>query len=401
MTHVLHFETSFWSQKQPSSTSPDFYSGLSVLHQKLQQSRVENDEVITFFKDRIAIEESYGNKLLDQARESSKTTGFGRDEGAALKSCFENLKTASGQLGARHHITATTMTESALKPLQAFHEDYKKTLTTSRSSVEAKIKQFDGLLKETERAKALYHRRCREADAAEEQAAFMAVEELHKGNEKQPSAAPPPSKSQSVQLGTQTFSPGEFDLLLQRMRQEIPTKDHRIPILGTYKATSTGEEVSRWLQLHLPQCKDSPAMADIVGQQLIQNHNVLRLIGQRGNKFLPSNTSVYQWRIRDPEEVASLGVSALGGILEKIGSGANGYASVQGDELYKRARLEAEKTDEAYRSAVKRLDTMRTVIEEALFSHFSEMEKVELTRLDTLKQGKGVSTMNNKRSQPT
>ncbi|OAD66122.1 hypothetical protein PHYBLDRAFT_189378 [Phycomyces blakesleeanus NRRL 1555(-)] len=415
MASALHFETSFWSQKQPHSTLPDFQSGLQILHQKLQQSKVENEEVITFFKDRISIEESYGNKLIDQSKIPSKNSGFGRDEGAGLRSCFENFKVASSQFGTHHKETAATMTDSALKPLQTFNEDYKNMVATSRQQLDSNLKQFDGLYKDAERAKSLYNRRCREADQAEEQAVQQASLEApplqpptSPTEQSQPPAEPappvPPKDIITVRLGSQVLTPAEFDTLIQQMRKEIPVKDHRVPILGTYKSTSTGEDIARWLQHNLAQCKDSPAMADIVGQQLIQPHGVLRLIAQRGNKFLPSATSYYQWRIRDPEEEAgSVGsnptTSALGGIFEKLGggiavgnggvnggAGAGGSPVVPGEEPYKKARMDAERADEAYRSAVKRVDRMRTVIEEALFTHFAEMEKVELRRLDTLKQ---------------
>ncbi|KAF7726518.1 hypothetical protein EC973_008649 [Apophysomyces ossiformis] len=393
MTSTLHFETSFWSQRSQTPL-PDFQTGLQVLHQKLIQSKVENEEIINFFKDRITIEETYASKLSEQAKLPLKSAGFSRDDGAGLKTCYVNLKEASGKFGAQHKQAASTMTDTVLKPLQQFHEEYKRSIATSKQNIDAAVKQFDALVKDAERARATYHRRCREADTAEEQA--LKLSEEQRPSVDQESAATQPGDEGTAQnggmlrLGSQTLSQSELDALVRRMRNEIPVKDHRVPILGRYQNTSTGEDIAGWLQQNLVQCKDSPAMADVVGQQLIHPYGVLRLIGQRGSKFIPSAASYYQWRVTgvDDEAISASGsnTTALGGLFEKMAIVTSTGDKVAGEEPYKKARRDAERADEAYRTAIKRADQMRTVIEEAMFSHFAEMEQMELHRISTLKQ---------------
>ncbi|KAI8391155.1 uncharacterized protein BYT42DRAFT_610408 [Radiomyces spectabilis] len=417
MTPALHFETAFWSQKQNDANHPNFQSGLQVLHQKLNQSKVENEEIIAFFKERIAIEDMYGSKLCDQGKQAGKSSGFERDEGAGLKSCFKNMKTASTELGQQHKQSASAMLNTVLKPLQKFHEDYKKNIQSSKQAVDATLKQFDTLVKEAERARTTYHRRCREADTAEEQAlvrqateeqtARSSTDNAPDGANQRPTSTsasemesttanltPSAESDAKIQLGNQSMSQTEFDALIRKMREEIPIKDHRVPILGRYQNTSTGEDIASWLQQNMQQCKDSPAMADIVGQQLIQSYAVLRLIGQRGNKFLPAANSVYQWRINNNDEEAfsasesNVGASAFGGLLEKFGTmttTTGTYPANGAVEPHKKARSDAERADEMYRSAIKRADQMRMFVEEALFAHFAEMEQVELQRVTTLK----------------
>jgi hypothetical protein len=408
MAPIQHFKTAFWSQKQPELTLPDFQSGFAILHQKLGQSKVENEEMISFFKERIAIEESYAIKLSDQGKSMLKSNGFGRDEGAGLLKCFTQLKETSRRIGEQHKTTASAVTSHVLMPLQEFHEEYKRNISHSKQAIDSMLKQFDGLVKDAERSRYTYHRKCKDADKAEELALkHAAATKAAITEEKSPTLQPnepvtadtssaasssdqssvTTNNSISIQLGNQVMPQAELDSLIRRMRQEITIKDHRVPILGTYKNTSTGEDIAIWLQQNLPQCKDSPAMADVVGQQLIQPYNILRLIGQRGNKFTASSNSFYQWRVGgDNEDTASItsATDALGGLIDKIATPTT--VSNAAEEPHKRVRREADHSDQAYRTAVLKLDQMRMAIEEAMFAHLTEMEQVELHRIQQLKQ---------------
>lgn len=397
MPPIQHFKTVFWSQKQPELTLPDFQTGYAVLHQKLGQSKVENEEMIAFFKDRIAIEENYSNKLSDQGKSSLKSNGFGRDDGAGLLKCFTQLKETSRRIGEQHKATATAVNSLVLVPLQEFHEDYKLNVSHSKQAIDSMLKQFDGLIKEAERSRHVYHRKCKDADKAEEQALKNAVTNAPVvATEERPAAVPTPPQEDvnaniNIQLGNQIMPQSELDSLVRRMRQEITIKDHRVPILGTYKNTSTGEDIAIWLQHNLSQCKDSPAMADVVGQQLIQPYNILRLIGQRGNKFTASSNSFYQWRVVGDDDNSSVSSSTteaaytgLGGLMEKIVTPPIVNSTVS-EEPHKKSRREAEKADQTYRNAVVKLDQTRMAIEEAMFAHLTEMEQVELHRIQQLK----------------
>ncbi|KAI8337252.1 hypothetical protein BC941DRAFT_470989 [Chlamydoabsidia padenii] len=414
----FHFETSFWSPKQPEQPLPDFTTGFQVLHRKLNQSKVENDEIIQFFKDRIAVEEQYASRL-GQTR-TLRSSGFDSDDGATLKSCFQLLKQSNLQQSEQHNALTNSLTTTVLQPLVQFQDDYKLRVNTSRQALESSIRQLDSLAKEAERAKQVYHRRCREANLAEEQALNKVATTVN--NNTQASTSPTSSEQsntensiktnsndsdsgtgnsdnhsssasgsgESIQLGNQVLTRMKYDQLIQEMHQSIPMQDYRVPILGKYQNTSTGENIARWLQQHLPQCKDSPAMADVVGQQLIQPYGVLRLVGQRGNKFIASPSSFYQWRgmattVGDDENnsvSATGGPLNLGGFFER----KTATSSISGEEPHKRARSEAERADEAYQTAIKRVDQMRMVIEESLFAHFAEMEQVEIQRINTIKQ---------------
>jgi hypothetical protein len=397
---AFHFETSFWSQKQPEQPLPDFTTGFQVLHRKLNQSKVENDEIIQFFKDRIAVEEQYANRL-SQTR-TLRTSGFDGDDGATLKSCFQLLKQSNQQQSDQHAALTDSLTTTVLKPLVQFQDEYKLRVSTSKQALESSIRQLDGLAKEADRAKQVYHRRCREANVAEEQALNKAAtaninngpispttesEQTNNNNSNNSdndngnSNSSSPSSvgsggGESIQLGNQVLTRPEYEQLIHNMHQSIPMQDYRVPILGKYQNTSTGENIARWLQQHLPQCKDSPAMADVVGQQLIQPYGALRLVGQRGNKFIASPSSFYQWRglanvggDDDNNSVSATGGGTLnlGGFFERKSATAT-TTMISGEEPHKKARSEAERADEAYQTAIKRVDQMRMIIEESLVS---------------------------------
>lgn len=386
MAAALHFDSAFWSQKRPQEPLPDFQTGLSVLHSKLNQSKVENDELISFFKDRIAVEDTYASRLADQAKTSLKSSGFGRDEGAGLKSCFENLRAASGRFGNQHKETAKLMTETVLRPLQRLQEEYKRNILVSKQSVDAALKQFDSLVKDMDKARSTYQKKYRELKIVQEQVQLQqqqqqqteptteSADETTTVDTATASRSPPDKKENAtaettVILGNQQLPQPEFDALMRRMYSEIPVGDHRVPILGKYSNTSTGEDISIWLQQNLPQCKDSPAMADVVAQQLIHPLGVLRLVGQRGNKFSSSAQSFYQWRLQRDDENASLSTTnanngyAITGFFERIGAV---QPALPGEDSLKRVQREVASADEAYRTSVKRIDQMRMVVEQAL-----------------------------------
>ncbi|ORY99354.1 hypothetical protein BCR43DRAFT_455892 [Syncephalastrum racemosum] len=415
MPPLLHFDTAFWSQKQPETHVPDFQTGLQVLHSKLNQSKVENEEVLQFVKDRIAAEESFASRLSDQSKTKLRSSGFQRDEGAGLKACFEHLRVSSGRFANQHKQTASQMTKTVLQPLQKHHDEYKRSILVSKQSVDAALKQFDALVKEVDRARTNYVKKCHDAVAAED-AHIQQLQQQQEQSEQQhqqetfddtasgptpPPKEDKPSEEKTVVLGHQTISQTELDALVTQMQSEINIGDHRVPILGKYPNTSTGEDISRWLQHHLPQCKDSPAMADVVGQQLIHPLGILRLVGQRGSRFMPSAQSFYQWRQlpinngnnnaqHEDDDTASSTTgnngSALGGLLERFGGTMSSANNATNEDIVKKAERDANVADETYRTAIGRLDQMRTVVEQTLFAHFAEMEQVELRRLATLKQ---------------
>ncbi|KAG2183238.1 hypothetical protein INT43_006242 [Umbelopsis isabellina] len=432
MSQALHFESSFWSQKFTGTNVPEYQQGLRILHDKLAQSKTENDEVIAFLRERVSLEESYAVKLTDQGQQRQKSRGFLRDEGATLKKGFDSLRAASELLGSQHMELALNIHDVVLKPLLKMNDEYKTEVSSAKRNIDMKFKQFDNSVKDMDRLKNYYIRKCRDADRAEEQAVLIASEtakniasqdktessdsSIQDTDEKEEQSEDPQGqrneaettspaleteKQETFTLAGQVYSASEFEGLIAKMRQEIPVGEHKIAIFGTYQNTSTGENIARWLQQNVPVCKDSPAAADLIGQQLISAYHVFKLIGQLGDKFVPSSSSIYQWKtIQTSPEIATNGyaTSALEGVSGFFGKFGNTISSnastipglpnsgVPGEEPYKIARQEAVQADVAYEKSVRKLDNVRLQLEQLLFAHFSEMEQLEIDRISTIKR---------------
>lgn len=432
MSQALHFESSFWSQKFTGSNVPEYQQGLRILHDKLVQSKTENDEVIAFLRERVSLEESYAVKLTDQGQQRQKSRGFLRDEGATLKKGFDSLRAASELLGSQHMELALNIHDVVLKPLLKMNDEYKTEVSSAKRNIDMKFKQFDNSVKDVDRLKNYYIRKCREADRAEEQAVLIASEtaknvasqdktessdhssqdieekqgqsEHHQEQRNEAETTAPAletERQETFTLAGQVYSASEFESLIAKMRQDIPVGEHKIAIFGTYQNTSSGENIARWLQQNVPICKDSPAAADLIGQQLISAYHVFKLIGQLGDKFVPSSSSIYQWKTIQnspditPNGYATSALEGVSGFFGKFGSTIGSNAStipglpvpgVPGEEPYKVARQEAVQADVAYEKSVRKLDNVRLQLEQLLFAHFSEMEQLELDRISTIKR---------------
>lgn len=376
MSPYLRFESSFWSPQSPSATIPDFSIGLNVLHQKIAQSRVENEEIIAFLKDRVAVEELYGSKLSELSRTKSNPHGFLRDEGAGLRRSYESLKEESEELGAGHKQLAVNITELVLKPLTRFTDDYKRKVTLGKATVDQKLRQFEVLVKEMDKARAYYTKKCREADAAEETALRAASSEAAPVVSVTPTGSDPPDTPPSeddhhtlsiLQLGDQQYTAAELDAFLRRIRQAVPTTDYKAQLMGTYHNVSSGLDIAKWLQENVPAAENTLHGAETLGQQLV-GAGVIKLVSARGAKFQASAASWYQWKSRDDDATSMTGGVTMGGILERLGSIGNGANGLENEPTYKRIRREAERSDEAYRNSVKRVDGMRLSLEQSLVS---------------------------------
>ncbi|RUS14707.1 hypothetical protein BC937DRAFT_93443 [Endogone sp. FLAS-F59071] len=395
MSPYLRFESSFWSPQSPSATIPDFSVGLNVLHQKIAQSRVENEEIIAFLKDRVAVEELYGAKLSELSRTKGNPHGFLRDEGAGLRRSYESLKEESEELGAGHKQLAVNITELVLKPLTRFTDDYKRKVTLGKATVDQKLRQFEVLAKEMDKARVHYTKKCRDADAAEENALRTASSETTPVVSVTPTGSDPPDTPPSeedyrtlpiLQLGDQQYTAAELDAFLRRVRQAVPATDYKTQLMGTYHNVSSGLDIAKWLQENVSAAENTLHGAETLGQQLV-GAGIIKLVSARGAKFQASATAWYQWKLRDDDATSMASTVKMGGIFERLGSiGTNGANGLEHEPTYKRVRKEAERADEAYRNSVKRVDGMRLSLEQTLFAHFQEMEHAEFDRINFIKQ---------------
>ncbi|KAG9293862.1 hypothetical protein G9A89_019200 [Geosiphon pyriformis] len=353
---------SFW-------TSPNYGPGAYALYDKLEQGRFENEEVVAFFRERIAIEELYGKKLCELAKMKSRPDGFSLDDGASLKRSFESMKQECEVLGHTHLQLASNLTELVLQPMMRHTEDHQIHLRASKEKITNKLKSFERILNDAEKFRLNYVTKCQIADEAELEADREARLKEH---EKQKSSDA--LGIIVIVLGGQTFTEKELMKFLARMRADLQPREVRIPILGLYNEVYTGEDITKWLLKNYRGVRTSRE-AQNFGQELA-DEGFLRLIGAIGNTFSSSSSSYYQWQ----KKAYDLRY------IEETSVNWGKLVSFNEDEPFaKRARKEADEADEAYRHAVRKVDRTRLALEERLIDHMNFLERAELERLTATK----------------
>ncbi|KAF9171889.1 hypothetical protein BGX20_006755, partial [Mortierella sp. AD010] len=325
------FSESFWSNSRG-----DYVTGINVLHAKIDQGAVEDQEILTYLKERIDVEQRYGNALIEMGNRRLKLDGFLRDDGASLRKTFETIKAESVELGNGHLALASNLRELVLQPLVKFTSQARQTTDQSHEDIENRLKLFDKHLLELDRSHATYVAKCNAADQADLEASKIAQEDA--------AASGVTDMDRRHEFASQRFTIQELNRFLNRMRNEIPSQDVKVPIMGVYNNCCAGSSIAHWIQQNTK--ARTIEEAEHIGQSLA-DEGFLRLIGQRGNKFLASPANFYQWRDQMFE------------LLEED----NKEEEVS---LVKRTKQEVEKADAIYLAAVKKADMTRLQLEVGL-----------------------------------
>ncbi|KAF9205405.1 hypothetical protein BGZ49_004086 [Haplosporangium sp. Z 27] len=332
------FSESFWSNSRG-----DYVTGINVLHGKIDQGAVEDQEIMTYIKERIDVEQRYGNALIEMGNRRLKLDGFLRDDGASLRKTFETIKAESVELGNGHLALAANLRELVLQPLVRFTAQARQTTQQSHDDIENRLKLFDKHLLELDRSHANYISKCNAADQAEMEASKIAQEDAANGvNPEDVTDA-----DRRHEFASQRFTIHELNKFLNRMRAEVPSQDVKVPIMGVYNNCCSGSSIAHWIQQNTK--ARTIEEAEHIGQSL-SDEGFLRLIGQRGNKFLASPANFYQWRDQMFE------------LLEED----NKEEEVS---LVKRTKLEVERADALYLTAVKKADMTRLQLEVAFLNY--------------------------------
>lgn len=159
--HHHPFYDSFWSPTAAQDALPNFSYGLSVLHQKLQQSIEENTVIANYLRQRAAVEKTYAQQLASLQAVPKPGRAFERDVGAGLKKCFEVVRAESNESVETHRRRGDNLVSTALDPLERFSTRYERIVTRTRKDMEQCIARFDQSGKELEQAKATYNAKCR------------------------------------------------------------------------------------------------------------------------------------------------------------------------------------------------------------------------------------------------
>ncbi|KAG0288046.1 hypothetical protein BGZ98_004407, partial [Dissophora globulifera] len=268
------------------------------------------------------------------------------------------MKTESVELGNGHLALASNLRELVLQPIVKFTTQARLSTQRSREEVENRLKDFNKHLQELDRSHANYVSKCNTADQADLEANKLAQEDA---GAMDPSGVTDADRRH--EFASQRFTIQELNKFLNRMRTEVASQDVKVPIMGVYSNCCAGSAIAHWIQQNTK--ARTIEEAEHIGQSLA-DEGFLRLIGQRGNKFLASPANFYQWRDQMFE------------LLEDDDK----------DEevsLVKKTKQEAEKADALYAAAVRKADMTRLQLEVSLFDHMDQLQRFEFDRVTTFK----------------
>lgn len=281
--------------------------------------------------------------------------GFLRDDGASLRKTFETIKAESIELGNGHLALASNLKELVLQPLLKFNAHSRQTTQQSREEIENRLKLFDRHLLDLDRSHAAYVSKCNTADQAELEANKIANGDLAQQQAEAAAAAHRAGADgagsdgldmeRRHEFASQRFTIQELNKFLNRMRAEVPSQDVKVPIMGVYSGCCAGSAIAHWIQQNTK--ARTIEEAEHIGQSL-SDEGFLRLIGQRGNKFLASPANFYQWRDQ---------------MFELLDEDKEEDVS-----LVTKTKQEAERADAVYLAAVKKADMTRLQLEVGLVS---------------------------------
>jgi len=307
-----------------------------------------------------------------------------------------------------HYKIASNIRELVVNPFGLWCEQHAGRVQHAQDDLQARIKVHDRQADAVRKLRSHYYNKCRLVEDLEEEDK-MAFQEPQspshspkgKGKEvpmiKEPDIEEEP---EPVEIGDQMYHPEQVKKILAHILETVKMSELKVPILGTYMNVSSGADITEYIQKHM----NAPnlAVAEKIGQDLIDN-GFLRLVGNVGSTFANSSRMSYQWKSKTfqmagilekkkpLDRVVSLSPmevnvdSNINTVSEYL-SGWNPLNNPYPNETpAERLRREARESDERYKSGVRKLDTLRCNLEEAMAERLKYMERCELDRLKAIK----------------
>lgn len=365
---------------------------------------------------RAEAENAYGAKLLEISQSSGPRTasGFNYDEGATVRKAYEGIVTEMGEEGKHHIQVSENIRVLVLTPFRRWTDSHRARVEYSSEFLRTKVKVYEREGQDVQKIQRKYFNKCRLLDEARESDEVMAEsvkglaikEETDQetvpldspGLEAQvPSAPDPPApeefleeEDEPVELADTIYSAQHIKILLSQMLEEIPQKEVKVPIMGTYDHVSVGSDIVSWLLANVT--SGSMAIAEAFGQDLVSN-GFLRLVGQVGNKFANSSVLNYQWKKQ---------AFQMAGLTKPVAQRENTFSPFVGEYLsgtinnylnnphidetpVQKLTREVTELDAKYKDTVVRFDDARCALEESIFEHLAFMERCESDRLNAIK----------------
>lgn len=363
------------------------------MFEKLGQGCVENDEVLAMAAARAEAEEQYGLKLQEIPTSfAPKRTGFGKDDGASLKSAYQGIIKEMGEEGRNHVQVAENIRRMVILPFGKWADEHRQRIDYSNGVLKAKLKAYEKELSEVQKSQKRYFNKCRNLEECKENEDPDGT--ANGANDNATGQGPHEIEpelyiaDEPVELAGEIYSPEAAKQLFEQMLDNISQHTTKVPILGTYEHVSSGDAIVAWVLKTI--ANGSVAEAERFGQSLV-NEGYIRLVGQVGNKFANSSVMHYQWRKkvyliagREPPGNETSLPPIVG---EYLGTTLQNYINKPHPDETPLEKLQREvaESDKKYRANVVKLDEIRCDLEESTIDHLKFMERCEYDRLKAIK----------------
>jgi hypothetical protein len=300
-----------------------------------------------------------------------------------------------------HRRIAQSIRDLVVAPFTRWCDAHAARVQNSQDDLHGRIKLHDKQAELVKKLRSSYFNKCRLVEDIEEEnkLAFQAPETSPK--QKIPEIkVQDKDEEEPLEIGDEVYQAEQVVKILTHILNTVKLGETKVPILGTYLNTTSGAEIVDYLQRYMG--ATSVSHAERIGQDLI-THGFLRLVGNVGSIFANSSKMFYQWKTK---------AFQLTGIPEKKQPMVRSFSSQSSDTTDSpvigsvseylerwnvlntqhpnetpadRLRREASEADEKYKASVRKLDTLRCQLEEAIIEHLKYLERCELDRLKAIK----------------
>jgi len=333
-----HFTDCFWAYD-----TKDITIGIRTLNKKIDKGFEEVDELISFVKKRITLEENYSYDLVDLGQ-SRNYFEENAEEGSSVYQSYLNIKRELINYGNSRQNIANAMRDYVLAPLLKYQENYRKYSQRKTQEIIDMVNTLQRQKDDLEYAKAEYYQSCEISEQFNNLTntvgtPYYTLDTMDF-----------PHLDAMIPVGPRNMTIEELNSLLLKMQHEIPQTTVSSWI-GNYQAMA-GEDIVRFIMKRfLDMSKDDAIMA---AQDLLK----MGFIGTRSISKQPFTfNGSYVWK----------------------------KTTMEGEAPHKKAKRDVERTDFIYKNAVKTVETTRCNIECEMYTYLVKIEDIEYQRIQTIR----------------
>ncbi|KAI8893329.1 Rho GTPase activation protein [Globomyces pollinis-pini] len=250
--------------------------GIQKLHSMIIKDINEAEGLITFIKQRIAIEQLYSTKLVELKNKMLSTTVLDDMDSKTTTVVYRQYMEQTGILGDCHISMAETFAQ-LYPPIESFIDGCKKTMVPRAEAIHNGWIKYEKLKNEALSLEAIASKKFEDFEH------YLEID-LHANEGIEPIA----DEGQLIQVGGRTMSIDSFNDLLSKMQSKVQCEDIW-KMLGTLKECYQGQDLLKYLitDLSWTEATSREFLDDLINQGFIKP------ISGRG----PFTTVVsYQWK---------------------------------------------------------------------------------------------------------